>query len=112
MPAGPAEQDRRQWLVDCKSGGVLGALALLLASIGVHGVVSYGVSQRTRETGMDMTRSPLRLSVCRYFCWAWRFLASYIPARRAVRLDPVVPRKSPKRLDRRTWRGYKDTPVV
>jgi len=57
MMAGPAEQDRRQWLVDSKSGGVVGALALLLASIGVHGVVSYGVSRRTRETGMDMTRS-------------------------------------------------------
>jgi putative ABC transport system permease protein len=117
--------------------GVLGALALLLASIGVHGVVSYGVSQRIREIGIRMTlgadgrdvmslvlRQALRpvvigaivgvigcaavsqvLSEVLYgigshdpiafigvpvFLLGVAFLASYIPARRAVRVDPVV----------------------
>jgi predicted permease len=117
--------------------GVLGALALLLASIGVHGVVSYGVSQRTREIGIRMTlgadrrdvmslalRQALRpvvigalvgvigcaavsqvLSGVLYgigshdpiafigvplFLLGIAFLASYLPARRASRVDPIV----------------------
>jgi len=117
--------------------GVLGVLALLLASIGVHGVVSYGVSQRIREIGIRVTlgadgRDVMRL-VLRQALWpvvigalagvigcaavsqvlssvlygmgahdpiafvgvplfllGVAFLASYIPARRAVRVDPVV----------------------
>jgi ABC-type antimicrobial peptide transport system permease subunit len=117
--------------------GVLGALALLLAAIGVHGVVSYGVSQRIREIGIRMTlgadrgevmslalRQALRpvvigalvgvigcaavsrvLSGVLYgigthdpiafigvpmFLLGVAFLASYLPARRASRVDPIV----------------------
>ena len=117
--------------------GVLGALALLLASIGVHGVVSYGVSQRIREIGIHMTlgadgRDVMRLVLGQVlrpvvigaiagvigcaavsqvlsdvlygtgshdpiafvgvplFLLGIAFLASYFPARRAVRVDPVV----------------------
>jgi predicted permease len=116
---------------------VLGALALLLASIGVHGVVSYGVSQRIREIGIRMTlgadgRDVMRLVLRQalrpvvigglvgvvgcaavsqvladvlygigahdpvafvgvpLFLLSIAFLASYIPARRAVRVDPAV----------------------
>jgi predicted permease len=117
--------------------GALGALALLLAAIGVHGVVAYGVSQRLREIGIRITlgargrdvmrlvlRQALRpvvigggvgiigcaavsqvLSGVLYgvgahdllafigvpvFLFGIAFLASYLPARRATHVDPMV----------------------
>jgi putative ABC transport system permease protein len=116
---------------------LLGGLALVLASVGIYGVMTYAISQRTREIGIRMTLGAEGSSVLRLmlsdnmrpvfigmvvgaafaaltsralsrmllgisaldpiafiavavFLSTVAMLASYLPARRATRVDPMV----------------------
>jgi len=117
---------------------IFGAIALVLASIGLYGVASYSVTQRTREIGVRMAlgaqpssvmrlvlgnglllvaaglaaglllalalasavpaallpnvsvRDPLTFAATALLLGTVALIASYIPARRATRIDPLL----------------------
>jgi predicted permease len=135
------EDNLENWRVPARIvaglSGSLGALALMLAGVGVYGVVSYAVSRRTREIGIRMTlgangrdvmgmllrqsmrpvliggaigiaacagvswvlssllfgisaRDPIAFVFVPAFLLGIALLATYVPARRATKVNPVV----------------------
>jgi ABC-type antimicrobial peptide transport system permease subunit len=93
----------RSWIVGATVFTVFGALALMLAAVGLYSVIAYGVTQRTHELGVRLALGAARTSVVRLvvlgslrFTIAGVVIGSVAALLAARWIDPLLFRQSPR----------------
>ena len=64
--------------------GVLGVLALLMAAVGLYGVMAFGVNQRVREIGIRMALGATAQVVINHFVRQGLRLVGFVPGTKPV----------------------------
>jgi putative ABC transport system permease protein len=93
----------RSWIVGAKVFTAFGALALLLAAVGLYSVIAYNVTQRKHELGVRLARGATAMRILRvvvseslYFACVGVVIGSMVALWAGKWVAPLLFKQSPR----------------